>query len=57
MHQRCNMNDDRVIIFPDQEPIKIIKHNKNFNKQININEDFELNTGNIKSSRLTTNRK
>ena len=36
------MNDDRVIIFPDQEPIKIIKHNKTFNKQININEDFEL---------------
>ena len=51
------MNDDRVIIFPDQEPIKIIKHNKTFNKQININEDFELNNGSIKSSRLTTNIK
>ena len=49
------MNYDSIIIFPDQEPIKIIKHNKNFNKPININEDFELNNSNIKSSRLTTN--
>jgi hypothetical protein len=49
------MNDNNIILFPDQNPIKIIKHNNTFNKKININEEFELNNISIKPSTLTTN--